>query len=427
VTTSLLTTGWHSHLGQLSRRVDDAARFARAFSSQRSREQILASVLELALRSVRAEVGAIVQTRGSRMHAEASLGLELDVVRNLRVADRGVVECVVASGQPVVAEVQWDQPGAHGTLHIRSLVAVPMHSGSEPAAVMLLAHGRPGERFSQEDQAVAALLASMAMVSIENAEWLHRTVERQCQEQQLGTARLVQRSLLPDPGRGPDWLEWESYYRPATAVGGDYFDIVPLPNDTVAVAVGDVCDHGVPAALLMTSVRALLRALCLQGLEPVRVLEEINRALCQDPSRPKDLVVSLFIGLVNVQERVLRYANAGHPFPLLWDAARLVPAPLPLASRALGLSKHSEYSQSELPMGPGFRLFLYSDGLTETASGQGELFGLPRLRLAVSEQVGLPGADFILSLRKRLESFSGMAESRDDLAMLWLGERAHPR
>jgi len=423
VTSTLLATQWEAQLGRLARRVDDAARFAWAFSATRSREQMLTAALELAVRMVRAEVGVMLGMHGGRLVVEANLGIELDVARELQLDGQSVVERVLESGEPLLAPLKWDRVGERRSLHVRSVLAVPVRSESGARGVMLLAHGRENEPFSEDDRATAALLASMAAVSVGNLEWMQRTVDTQCREHQLGTARLVQRTLLPDAGTGPPWLHWESYYRPATAIGGDYFDLVHLPDDSVAVAVGDVCDHGVPAALLMTSVRALLRALCLQGLEPERVLEGINVALCRDPSRPRDLVVSLFLAKLDVRTRTLQYANAGQVSPLLWDDTRQNPVPLASHAGALGSSVLSTFEQSQLPLGPGFRFLLYSDGLIETASPHGELFGLPRMATAVSEQMGQPGADFILGLRKRLEAFSGLADARDDVAMLWLGER----
>lgn len=376
------------------------------------------------MRTMRAEVGAVVNVVGGQVVSEVSLGLDLQVVRKLRVRDQLVVERVMETGQSISALVECDFSDEHRSLHVRSVMAVPVKTEAGFLGVMILAHGREGERFSDEDEAVTELMASMTAVSMQNVEWMQRTVEKQCQEMQWGTSRLVQRTLLPDPGTGADWLAWESYYRPATALGGDYFDLVHLPDDSVVVAVGDVCDHGIPAALLMTAVRALLRTLCLQGHPPARVLEEINRALCQDPSRPKDLVVSLFVGSIDRHKRVLRYANAGQVSPLFWDSNQTEPAVLVPGSAALGQSLRTPFLEKELSFGPDLRLFLYSDGVIETGGPQGELFGLPRLRQSVSGQMGFAGAEFIVGLRKQLQAFSGMSEARDDVTMLWLGERS---
>lgn len=423
MTSTLLDSAWESQLGRLSRRVDDAARFAWAFSAQRSREQLLTAALELCVRTVRAEVGILLSLHEGRLVAEASLGLDFEVATKLQLEGESLLQRVALSGESVAALLHWDQEGEQRSMHVRSVLALPIRSESSALIIMILAHGRENEPFSDEDRATATLLASLADVSVGNLEWMQRTVEKQCREMQLGTARLVQRTLLPEPGTGPSWLHWESYYRPATSIGGDYFDLVQLSDDSVAVAVGDVCDHGVPAALLMTSVRTLLRALCLQGHSPDRVLEGINLALCQDPSRPRDLVVSLFLAKIDFRKRELQFANAGQVPPLLWDHAREQPEALAAREGALGSSLRSRFEASSLHLGPEFRLLLYSDGLIETGSPQGELFGLPRLRSAVCDQMKQPGADFILGLRKRLEAFSGLAETRDDLAMLWLGER----
>jgi serine phosphatase RsbU (regulator of sigma subunit) len=267
-------------------------------------------------------------------------------------------------------------------------------------------------------------LATLAAVSLQNAEWLRKAVEKQRLEWQMGTARLVQRFLLPDPGCGPAWLNWEAYYRPALAVGGDYFDIVPLHDQTVLVVVGDVSDHGIPAALLMTAVRSIVRSECLRGSRPAQILRSVNHFLCEDSGKPQDLLASLFVALVEGNRRELTYANAGHPTPLLWDATRLVPAPLPASGPLLGKCKDPDYPESRLTLGPGYRLFLYSDGLTEAGNPHGELFGLPRIRQVAAEQCGLPGAEFVLRMRRQIETFSECTDPRDDLTMLWLGERA---
>jgi serine phosphatase RsbU (regulator of sigma subunit) len=80
------------------------------------------------------------------------------------------------------------------------------------------------------------------------------------------------------------------------------------------------------------------------------------------------------------------------------------------------------WSDIELPLGPGYRLFLFSDGLIETANHRGEPFGLARTQDAAAELCGLPGAEFVLAMRRRMEAFSGCGAPRDDLTMLWLGQ-----
>ena len=203
-------------------------------------------------------------------------------------------------------------------------------------------------------------------------------------------AETLQRSLLP--GRLPDLpgIALAARYVPATTdlrIGGDWYDVVPLPGGLVGLAVGDVAGHGLPAAATMVQVRTALRAYALQDPSPPAVLRGVHQLVARLPA-PE--MVTLVYLLLDPVSRRLRWSNAGHPPAVVvrsGTSMRLTGAVAP----PIGVTPDGSFTEAELVLPPEATLLLYTDGLVERR-GASVLEGIERLGREASEALGASGA-----------------------------------
>ena len=265
------------------------------------------------------------------------------------------------------------------------------------------------ERGFDDDERVFMLtLADQAAVALERA----RLYERE-----RSIAAELQRALLPERLPEVDGASVAVRYRPggtAAAVGGDWYDVVRLPQGTVGVVVGDVTGHGVQAAALMGQLRNAMRAYATEGHPPAAVAARVNRLLAE--SWPDQLATCCYLEL-DPAEGTATVVRAGHPPPVVVGpegATRLaaeVDAGLPL-----GVDPDASYGETTLLLGPGDTVVLYTDGLVESAAlPLGE--GLERLVTVAASAGAGGGAE---ALADRLLGAAGSADASDDVALLVL-------
>jgi phosphoserine phosphatase RsbU/P len=204
-------------------------------------------------------------------------------------------------------------------------------------------------------------------------------------EHELEIAASIQQSMLPrhDVRALPSSARVAAALVPARQVGGDLYDYYSAPDGNVLFAVGDVSDKGVPAALLMARLSALLRTLGASGDTPDRLLFGINARLAE--GNDACMFVTLGCGQLNVHTGHLRYASAGHEPPLLRQPDGTVRVLAAENGPALGIDTGVDYRLTEGFMAPGDTLLLYTDGITEAVAKDGSLFGLERLSALLRE------------------------------------------
>ncbi len=197
-------------------------------------------------------------------------------------------------------------------------------------------------------------------------------------QNELDIAHHMQQSILPTQfAKGNDWEIFASM-EPARNVGGDFYDVVPLEDGHVGIAIADVSDKGVPSALFMMSTRTMLKGAAIGLLDPGDVLKEVN-ALLQE-GNDTGMFVTVFYGVYNSNTGELTYANAGHNPPLIVrpDGSSVL---LPMTGGiALGVIPEFDFSENTVKLEPGDTAFLYTDGVTEAARSDEDFFGLERLR-----------------------------------------------
>ncbi len=248
---------------------------------------------------------------------------------------------------------------------------------------------------------------------------LDDVAEKERLAQELELAREIQESLLPARHLELGPLTVRATFQPAAEVGGDYFDVFPLSEDRLVVAMGDVAGHGLATGLLMASLKSSVATLVHEGYAGSELIEKINRLLVEHGQ--SRTMVTLSVIEIDLAEDRLKLANAGHPPAFLMTAdggvEELMAGSLPLGTRLC------RPAVLERPFPVGSLLLAYSDGLVEAASADGEPFGYDRLERILSDAAGLPGAALTALILDRLSDYTTGANLADDLTLLIVERR----
>lgn len=248
------------------------------------------------------------------------------------------------------------------------------------------------------------------------AEQSARREERARIEQEMLSAHYVQLSLLPEQVPAiPGW-DIKPYYRPARQVGGDFYDFLPLPRGRIGIVIGDVSGKGMPAALIMATTCAMIRAAASGTDSPGEVLALVNNLL-QSYISGSSTFATCFYGILDPASARLRFANAGHDLPYLSRNGDIVE--LRATGMPLGLMPGQDYPEQEAVIDNHDLVLFYTDGVVEAHNAERDMFGRPRLQELLKDPAH---ADHIVEyLMDRLGAFAGETwEQEDDITLVTL-------
>lgn len=212
------------------------------------------------------------------------------------------------------------------------------------------------------------LLTAFVLV---NLLFLLEVADRLSLKNDLEIARQIQQAMLPTAAYQAPGIEAFGMTRPANTVGGDFYDILPLGDGRVLLALGDVAGKGSPAALLMALLLAMMRTLVDEGLEGAALLARLNTQIAKHA--PPSRFITLFVATLDPASGQVVYVNAGQNPPLLRRADGSYER-LREGGIALGMFEHATYTEGRTNLGPGDVLVMYSDGVTEAENEEGQPF-----------------------------------------------------
>ncbi len=232
-------------------------------------------------------------------------------------------------------------------------------------------------------------------------------------ENELSIASKIQQSILPTEFPQDAAYDIFASMEPARNVGGDFYDIVKLAQGHIGLAIADVSDKGVPAALFMMSSRTLLKGSAISFADPGDVLTEVNNLLQEDNEAA--MFVTLLYAVFNPATGRFAYANGGHNPPLLihTDGSTSL---LPLTGGiALGVAPDIPYDAHPITLEPGETVIMYTDGIPEAINAKGEEFGVPRLQEVCAGLVGQDAQTANLAILQAVKEFTGKVPQFDDI------------
>ena len=241
-------------------------------------------------------------------------------------------------------------------------------------------------------------------------------VRQRRQQAEMASAAAIQRAMLPS-GLPTSLIEGRFdihiQIKPAREVGGDFYDIIPLDENRIAITVGDVCGKGIPAALFMAVTQTVMRVVIRSGEDLGAKIAAANERLVA--GNEQSMFATMFCGVLDVRSGALSYCNCGHNAPLLMRRAGGSYERLPAGSPPLGIMDSLVCVPKSIELAPGDLLFLYTDGVTEAENSQAAQFGIERLEKAISEAAEGSATKLVENVMARVSEFANGAPQSDDI------------
>ncbi len=260
-----------------------------------------------------------------------------------------------------------------------------------------------------------ATLAAQVSAALENIRLLQESVQRQLFEEELKIARKIQNQLLPGDPPELSGFQLSATTVPSRYVGGDYYDFVLVEDRWLVLVVADVSGKGIPASILTAALQAAVRSNVDSQTRPGEMMGKLNRLLYQNTSESE--FATLFYGVVDLESGLMRYANAGHEFPVLVNGSGT--RELDESGIVLGCLEEFEYHEAECEIPRSGGLVIYTDGVTDSETSAGEYFGAERLRQLIDSHGTHDATGLCRRVVDAVKSF-GVPESQDDVTLMVL-------
>jgi phosphoserine phosphatase RsbU/P len=311
------------------------------------------------------------------------------------------------------------QPEAEAEVDVASaerlLLAVPISIKSDLFGVMLIEEAENGRRFRSRRIEIINGIAQQAALAIQNDLLQQEMVVRERLETEVQLARQIQQTFIPQFLPTHEAWQFAARWRTARQVGGDFYDVIELPNNKFGLFIADVADKGMPAALFMALTRTLVRAAVIEMHSPVDVLRRVNDQLL--PDTRQGMFVTAVYGVLDPESGEFTFVNAGHN-PPFWVKVSGEVEKLKRTAIALGVVEQPTMQERTISLAEGDMLLLYTDGLTEAFSPVGELFGDTRLMEALGSIQEHTADEVLVLVEHRLNEFIETVPLGDDLTML---------
>lgn len=292
---------------------------------------------------------------------------------------------------------------------------VPMNIKDETKGLILLGKRLTQNQFTKSDIEFIMSVASLAVISIENAYLFKETLEKQKYEKDLEIARNIQRNLLPQKTPKSGKYEIFAYSQSARMVGGDYYDLVKLESKNILVAVADVSGKGVQAALLMANVQAFLKAISKQNIPLNQASNLINDLISDNTSMGS--FITFFWGILSESEPQIEYVNAGHNPPLLIRDG--VITKLKTGGMILGVMQTViPYEEEIVKLKKDDVLVLFTDGISEAMDIENQEYSDEKLEEYSLKNYKRSAKEIGEGILSDVKSFTKDAEQSDDITLL---------
>lgn len=334
---------------------------------------------------------------------------------------RTITQLVVSEGKAILSSNAGEDERFQSSesvldLKMHSLLCAPLVGASnEPLGMIHVDAEDPARQFTADDLDVLVNIANLVGQAVDHARLHETALQFDRRERDLETARQVQRHFLPQERPTIPGYELFDYYRPADAVGGDYFGYTPLPDGQWAIAVGDVAGHGIPAALLMARLCAEARYCLVTNRVPSDAVNALNQQLSRQNFA---YFITFALCVLDPARHELTVVNAGHLPPLLRRSAtgKIELIGVATCRPPLGIDAGLRYQQARVRLQPGDLVVMYTDGVSEARDPLGNIYGVERIQ-AICAAGTMPQA-IVRSILADLKKFTEPGKQEDDICVV---------
>ncbi len=389
-----------------------------ALSGSLELNELLDKILDNLKRVVKYEIAIIylVDPEDGAINQIATRGLE-DVVEDrlhLKMG-QGICGRVAQTGDGVIAsDVRANPDYVALRSQTKSEMAVPVKIDNNVIGVFNV-ESDTADAYRKHDLELMNGFASLAAVSIERARMHRERLVAKQLEDELAIARRIQMTFLPSSDPRIPGFDVAGINIPSTAVGGDYYDFIPIVSNQFGIAIGDVSGKGIPASLIMAAFRASLKAEIRNNFAIRAILNKVNNLLYESIER--DRFVTAVYGVLDSKNKILTFSNAGHNPPILRRISGEV-VYLKEGGVALGAFQGSIYEERPVSLVKGDILLFYTDGVTEVIDGNGNEFGVEHLLRSLDRSHHLTAREIIDHVVSETKEFSSANREIDDLTMI---------
>lgn len=332
-----------------------------------------------------------------------------------------VVRQAMDSGQAILsADVYGDRRFQHSEsiaeMQLRSLMCTPlMDTSGNAMGVLQISTFDVSQPFNSDDLDVLVSVGAQASLAVENGAMHESLLKQRDFERDMEIAAQVQMSFLPSQPPVVSGYEFADYYAAAQSIGGDYFDFIRLPDERIAVIIGDVAGKGIPAALLMARLNASVRYHLFNAQCANKALDSLNSEMANSELGYR--FITLSIAILDPSRHELQLASAGHLPPVFrrrnqgTDIIGNRESGLPL-----GVMPDQKYELLRIPLEPDDVILFYTDGITEAMNSRNELFAKERARQVIADGPQSV-TELVPALIEAVDAFCDGRAQRDDICV----------
>ncbi|MGM0547031.1 MAG: PP2C family protein-serine/threonine phosphatase [Bacteroidota bacterium] len=337
--------------------------------------------------------------------------------------DEGIGGWVFMNEKPTVVNDVEADPRFGGDIEpdlftTRNIICVPLLNHKKEIIGIIQALNKKDNRdFSEAEIPIFQALANQAAIAIENARLHEQQKQKMLLEQKLDLARSIQAGFIPEKAPDIPGYQIAGITEPATYVGGDYYDFIPVNgNNEYVFALGDVTGKGIPASLMMASSRAILRTQVENNHSLTKTLAFTNKSLFRDT--PIDKFITLFCGQLNPETHTFSYVNAGHTDAFHIDYEKGEINHLNTGGLMVGIMNDIDFEEGQVILEPGQQIIIYSDGISEPQNAEGDLYEEVRLKDWLLEHPDCTPQETIELLIEDVNAFSESDKQSDDITLI---------
>lgn len=318
------------------------------------------------------------------------------------------------------SDARFEASESISALTIRSMMCAPLLSlDGEPVGIINIDTQNPMMQFRSEDLDIMVAVAGQAALAYESARLLQSYVQKQKQDSEMDIARNVQQALLPEAMPEIDGYEFFATYEAAQAVGGDYYDIIPLSDSKICIAFGDVAGKGVPASLVMSRLSSVVRSTVEFVTDTAEAISKINDHMCAKAVEGRFVTFVLII--LDLETNQMSVVNGGHMSPAIRHADGTVEEfDNDTIGVPIGVMEGFPFESVERELAPGDTVVIYTDGVSEAMNHESELYTVERLLEFIAKSPGKP-SELGPLIREDVKKHANGRPQNDDITLMAFG------